>query len=126
MKIQQSLIITAATYIIAIPAFAQIPTNPSSIVGNSQTQPQMQKDFKMTKKDFVAQIEKSFDSMDKNHDGVLTMDELSGGKSGMMQQPPAVLTPSPVPATAYEQQKTTPAQSTKSLAPATGIAPIGR
>jgi hypothetical protein len=124
MNITKILVTTSITCIIAMPALAQVSTQPSAMMGNSQSQQQMQKDFKMTKKDFVAQIEKSFDSMDKNHDGVLTMDEISGGKGGMMSsQPPAM----PTPATNdVVEQKTEPTQTTKPLTPVTGIAPLGR
>lgn len=130
MTIKKIAAIASSVCILSISASAQAASKTDATMQDpSQSMAKMQKDFKMNKKDFVNQVAKSFDDMDKNHDGFLTMDELSGGKSGMMQ-PPAVPVPAPTPAPTVAQQPSSPSStdttSPKSIAPVTGIAPIGR
>ena len=41
--------------------------------------------YKVNKSEVLEEAEKSFDKMDKNHDGVLTMEEIAGNKMREMQ-----------------------------------------
>jgi len=125
MNITKILVTTSFTCIIAIPAFAQVSSDQKSQMQNqAQMGGKMQKDFKMTKKEFVSQIEQTFDQMDKNHDGILTMDEISGAKGEIMAKRPAM--PTPATNDVVEQKSEAPTQTTKPLTPVTGIAPLGR
>jgi|GEM_PF-4764292 len=54
----------------------------------SQTSPKKTaSDYTFGKKDFMANMEKTFDSMDKNHDGVVSVSELSAGNAKIPSAP---------------------------------------
>lgn len=129
------LFIAGIMCLFALPAMAQTATDiqKSQVTATSN----MQKNFKLTKKQFMDQSEKSFDAMDKNHDGVLTMDELTGGAQmpnmpAQPASPPPILTQTPpAPTTKIVE---TPVQkpainnptTSQPIAPITGIPPVNR
>lgn len=140
MKIKNLAFIVSVIIISTLPAFAQVgnPSTPSSSQQNLtqaqfDTVKKMQKEFKMTKKDFMAQVENTFEGMDKNHDGVLTMDELTGSGKGNSSQIDKMVSPppSPIPVvtpTPSDQPPTAPTNNTepaKSIPPASSIPAVG-
>lgn len=83
--------------LLALPAVAQTAnTGQKQAQGAANSQnaqieqaQKMMKEYKISKKDFVANVERSFDSMDKNHDGFLTMDEISANGNAGVPNPAA-------------------------------------
>ena len=127
------LFIAVIMCLFSLPAMAQTTADMQKVQATAAAN--MQKNFKLTKKQFMDQAEKSFDMMDKNHDGVLTMDELTGGvpipnMPAMSSSPPLIITQTP-PATKTVE---TPAQkpiisnptTPQPIAPVTGIPPVNR
>lgn len=165
MRISGFIIIIALISAISMPVFAQTSSDTGEAVkhsknklkvkkdklkhSDSRIQDELQKEIKnehnksMTKQDYKVEIEKNmtefnaqFDLLDKNHDGIISKNEVSGHDGGDSAAKPAADSAADVDeqptkpivkantAPIIPQNNTPPV--TKTIPPITGIAPIGR
>ena len=122
---KKTIILLISLVVSSIPALAQ----------EQMSKEEYLKNYKMTRKEFLEKVGESFDSRDKNHDGVLTMDEIAGQAPTQPATPNQVQTYHPAVAARPEpddeddnvrKMPETGSSQQTSIPPATSIPAVGR